>query len=156
MIKLMRLDERFIHGQVAFSWTNNLNADCIFIANDEIANDKLRQTSLKLAAPAGVKFVAKGMEDAKRILNGEKIKKYKVFVIVNSTADALELTKTVDELRHLNLGNMKKTDERKVITNSLAVSDDDIKNIKEMESLGVEVECRAVPTDKKIRALDLL
>ena len=66
MIKLVRLDERFIHGQVAFAWTNNLGADCIFIVNDEVASDKLRQTSLKLAAPAGVKFIVKNVEDAKK------------------------------------------------------------------------------------------
>lgn len=79
MIKLMRLDERFIHGQVAFAWTNSLGADCIFIANDEVANDKLRQTSLKIAAPAGIKFIAKTIEQAKEILNGDKIKNIRYF-----------------------------------------------------------------------------
>ncbi len=156
MIKIMRLDERFIHGQVAFSWTNNLGANCIYIANDEVANDKLRQTSLKLAAPAGVKFFARTIEESKRILNGDKIKKYKVFVIVNNTADALELAKSVEEIRHLNLGNMKKTDSRRVITNSIAVDETDVENIKELVNLGVEVECRAIPTDKRVQALDIL
>lgn len=31
MIKLLRVDERLIHGQVAFAWTNSLKADCILI-----------------------------------------------------------------------------------------------------------------------------
>lgn len=156
MIKLMRLDERFIHGQVAFAWTNNLGADCIFIVNDEVASDKLRLTSLKLAAPAGVKFVVKNVEDAKKALLGEKIKKYKIFLIVDNTKDALELAKTSPEIRQLNLGNMKMMEGRKSITNSLCISESDIENIRAMEELGVEVECRAVPTDKKIRALDLV
>lgn len=54
MIKLLRVDERLIHGQVAFAWTNSLKADCILIVNDAVAADKLRSTSLKMAAPAGV------------------------------------------------------------------------------------------------------
>ncbi len=45
---------------------------------------------------------------------------------------------------------------RKSITNSICISDEDIENIKELEKLGVEVECRAIPTDKKVRALDLV
>lgn len=49
MFKLLRLDERLIHGQVAFAWTNSLSADCILVANDGVAKDKLRATSLKLA-----------------------------------------------------------------------------------------------------------
>lgn len=156
MIKLMRLDERFIHGQVAFAWTNNLGADCIFIVNDEVANDRLRQTSLKLAAPAGVKFVVKGLEDAIKTLKSGKTKKYKIFLIVDNTHDALELAKASNEIRHLNLGNMKMKEGRKNITHSLNISNDDIENIKLMEDLGVEVECRAIPTEKKMRALDLV
>ena len=156
MIKLTRLDERFIHGQVAFAWTNHLGVDCIFIVNDEIANDKLRQTSLKLAAPAGVKFIVKTVAEAKAVLQGDKTKKYKIFLIVDNTADALELAKVSDEIRHINLGNMRSKEDRKSITNSVCVSEEDIKNIKELEALGVEVECRAVPTDRKTRALDLV
>ena len=32
MIKLMRVDDRLIHGQVAATWTNTIEADCILIA----------------------------------------------------------------------------------------------------------------------------
>lgn len=156
MIKLVRLDERFIHGQVAFAWTNNLGADCIFIVNDEVASDKLRQTSLKLAASAGVKFIVKNVEDAKKALLSEKTKKYKIFLIVDNTRDALELAKVSSEINQLNLGNMRMMEGRKSITNSICISDEDIENIKELEKLGVEVECRAIPTDKKVRALDLV
>lgn len=156
MIKLLRVDERFIHGQVAFAWTNSLAADCIFIVNDEISKDKLRQTSLKLAAPTGVKFVVKNVEDAKNALLGERIKKYKIFLIVGTIKDALELSKVSKDIKQVNLGNMKMEEGRRSITNSICVSEDDIKNIKLLESMGVEVECRAVPTDKKIRALSLI
>lgn len=156
MIKLVRLDERFVHGQVAFAWTNNLGADCIFIVNDEVASDKLRQTSLKLAAPAGVKFIVKNVEDAKKALLSGKTKKYKIFLIVDNTRDVLELAKVSSEIKQLNLGNMRMMEGRKSITNSICISDEDIENIKELEKLGVEVECRAIPTDKKVRALDLV
>ncbi len=156
MIKLVRLDERFIHGQVAFAWTNNLGADCIFIVNDVVASDKLRQTSLKLAAPAGVKFIVKNVEDAKKALLSGKTKKYKIFLIVDNTRDALELAKVSSEIKQLNLGNMRMMEGRKSITNSICISNEDIENIKELEKLGVEVECRAIPTDKKVRALDLV
>ena len=156
MIKLVRLDERFIHGQVAFAWTNNLGADCIFIVNDEVASDKLRQTSLKLAAPAGVKFIDKNVEEAKKALLSGKTKKYKIFLIVDNTRDVLELAKVSSEIKQLNLGNMRMMEGRKSITNSICISDEDIENIKELEKLGVEVECRAIPTDKKVRALDLV
>lgn len=153
MIKLLRVDERLIHGQVAFAWTNSLKADCILIVNDAVAADKLRSTSLKMAAPAGVKFVVKTLKDAIPLLNGTKTDKYKIFLIVDNTADALELVKNVN---HVNLGNMKLTSERTMITPSLAVSEKEKEQIHEMVAEGAEVECRAVPTDKKVMAESLI
>lgn len=123
MIKLLRVDERLIHGQVAFAWTNSLKADCILIVNDAVAADKLRSNSLKMAAPAGVKFVVKTLKDAIPLLNGTKTDKYKLFLIVDNTSDALELVKNVKAVDHVNLGNMKLTSERTMITPSLAVSE---------------------------------
>lgn len=34
MIVFLRVDHRLLHGQVAFSWTQYVGADCILIAND--------------------------------------------------------------------------------------------------------------------------
>ncbi|MDD3139441.1 MAG: PTS sugar transporter subunit IIB [Lachnospiraceae bacterium] len=156
MIKLTRVDERFVHGQVAFAWTNTLGADCIFIVSDIVVEDKLRTTTLKLAAPAGVKFVVKSVKDAIELLNGEKTNKYKIFLIVDSTKDARELVENVASIRQINLGNMKMKEGKNFITNSIAVDKEDIENIKKMVELGAEVECRAVPTDKKVMALDAI
>ena len=35
MIKLLRVDYRLVHGQVAISWSRHIGADCILVANDE-------------------------------------------------------------------------------------------------------------------------
>ncbi len=40
MILLTRVDHRLLHGQVAFSWTQGLGADCILIANDDVPTDE--------------------------------------------------------------------------------------------------------------------
>ena len=152
MFKLLRLDERLIHGQVAFAWTNSLSADCILVANDGVAKDKLRATSLKLAAPAEVKFVVKSVEDAIKALNGHKTDKYKLFILVDNTKDALALVSAVEEVDHVNLGNMKVKEGTKTWTPSVSVTAEDVENIKGMIEHGAEVECRAVPTDKKVMA----
>ena len=40
MIKLLRVDHRLLHGQVAFSWKNAVEADCILIACDAVMKDE--------------------------------------------------------------------------------------------------------------------
>ena len=80
----------------------------------------------------------------------------RIFLIVDNTADALELVKNVKDVNHVNLGNMKLTSERTMITPSLAVSEKEKEQIHEMVAEGAEVECRAVPTDKKVMAESLI
>ena len=46
MIILTRVDHRLLHGQVAFSWTQAIGADCILIANDALMQDELKSNWL--------------------------------------------------------------------------------------------------------------
>ena len=39
MIKLVRVDHRLLHGQVAMAWTQSLDVDCMLIANDAIMKE---------------------------------------------------------------------------------------------------------------------
>ena len=64
--------------------------------------------------------------------------------------------KNVKDVDHVNLGNMKLTSERTMITPSLAVSEKEKEQIHEMVAAGAEVECRAVHTDKKVMAESLI
>ena len=64
MIKSLRVDHRLLHGQVAFSWTSHLGADCILLASDSLLNDELRLTTVKIARPPGIRLVAKNIDDS--------------------------------------------------------------------------------------------
>ena len=64
MIKLVRVDHRLLHGQVAFTWVKMIGTDCILIANDSVAKDELRMSALRMAKPDNTKLVIKSMEDS--------------------------------------------------------------------------------------------
>lgn len=69
-----RIDGRLIHGQVANLWTTTLNISRIMVVDDEVAENAIEKSGLKLATPAGVKLsvlpVAKAAEN---ILAGNTI-----------------------------------------------------------------------------------
>ena len=81
MIKLIRVDYRLIHGQVAVSWTASLGADAILLVSDTLQNDTIRKETLLLAKPSNVKLVAKDTQGAIDILKSGKTDHYKVFVV---------------------------------------------------------------------------
>ena len=37
MIKMLRIDDRLIHGQIAVVWSKELGVDRIVVANDKVA-----------------------------------------------------------------------------------------------------------------------
>ena len=102
MIKLLRVDHRLLHGQVAFSWKNAVEADCILIACDAVMKDDLRKTSIKMAKPSGVKLVIKSMDDAVKAINSGVTDKYKLLTVVESIKDAERLCKECN-IKKLNL-----------------------------------------------------
>ena len=78
MIKLLRVDHRLLHGQVAMTWTQELDTNCILIACDAVVKDDVRKTTLKLARPAGVKLVIKSVDDSIEALRSGVTDKYRL------------------------------------------------------------------------------
>ena len=42
-IRLARIDDRLIHGQVATAWSKMTGINRIIVVSDEVANDQLRK-----------------------------------------------------------------------------------------------------------------
>ena len=74
MIKMLRVDERLIHGQVAVVWSKALSITHIIVANDDVVNNDLQVTSMKMAVPDNIKFIARSVKDSIKILNNLKLK----------------------------------------------------------------------------------
>lgn len=149
MIKLIRIDDRLVHGQVAFTWTPALGADCLLIANDKVAKDEFMKMTLSLAKPAGTKLLIKSVKDAAIFLNDEKSKNAKVLVLINNIKDAAALAADVPEITSVNFGGLRSKEGSKLISKAIALNDDDIAIIREMLAKGLELEVRQVPTDNR-------
>lgn len=156
MILLTRVDHRLLHGQVAFSWTQGLGADCILIANDDVPTNDIRKTTIKLAKPQGVKLVIKSIDDAIIALQSGVTDKYKLFVVVESIADAYKLATAFPEMKHINVGGIKAKDGSRSIGKAVNVLSEEEELLKKLVESGVDVEIRQVPGDKKVNVLDVL
>ncbi|GFK21085.1 PTS sugar transporter subunit IIB [Tetragenococcus halophilus] len=156
MILLTRVDHRLLHGQVAFSWTQNLGADCILIANDDVPQNEVRKTTIKLAKPQGVKLVIKNIEDSIAALKSGVTDKYKLFIVVESVDDAYELAKSYSEIKEINLGGIKAKEDTKNIGKAVNITSKEERLLNELTEQGVKVEIRQVPSDKKIDITEVL
>ncbi|EOH92324.1 PTS sugar transporter [Enterococcus villorum] len=156
MIILTRVDHRLLHGQVAFSWTQSIGADCILIANDDVPNNEIRKTTIKLAKPQGVKLVIKSIEDSIVALQSGVTDKYKLFIVVESIKDAYQLAKACPQIKQINLGGIKAKEGTRNLGKAVNVLPEEEELLKQLIIEGVEVEIRQVPADKKIEAKEIL
>ena len=69
MITLARVDERLIHGQVAYSWTKAYPSDAVIAIDSQAAKDDMQKTLLKMACPKNMKCFVASEEQSVEILN---------------------------------------------------------------------------------------
>lgn len=149
MILLLRVDHRLLHGQVAFAWTNTIGADCILIANNDVVNDEVRKTTMKLAKPAGCKLVIKNIEDSIAAISEGKTDKYKLLIVVESVKDAYAIAK-VCKIASINLGGTKVREGTRNVSKVINLTAEEEDLLEELQKENVEIEIRQVPNDKKI------
>ncbi|HZE85270.1 MAG TPA: PTS sugar transporter subunit IIB [Puia sp.] len=149
MIKLTRIDDRLVHGQVAFTWVPTLGIDCLLVANDKVAKDEFQKMTMNLAKPANTKLLIRAMADAIVFLNDEKNSKLKILVLINSIQDAAALARGVSEIRTVNFGGIRGKEGSRLISKAIAITDADLPAIREMLDKAIELEIRQVPTDSK-------
>ncbi len=149
MIKLLRIDHRLIHGQVAFSWTQDLGADCILLANDDCVTNQVRRLAISLAKPPNVKLVVKGIKDSIDAINSGKTDNYKLFVVVESVKDAYELATHCDCFKELNLGGAVRKENSTRIGPIFFVTDEEAKMLNELVDKGMDVYIQQIPSESK-------
>ncbi|WP_348920977.1 PTS sugar transporter subunit IIB [Enterococcus rotai] len=156
MIKMIRVDHRLIHGQVGFTWTKFLDADCILIASDALVEDDLKMSAMKMAKPSGIKLVMKTIADSAKALNSGVTDKYKLFILCESVEDMYQLVKKVPTIQEINLGGMKNGTDRKQVSKAVHLSEQDISRIKELSLEGKKLTVQLVPDDPAIDIEKLL
>lgn len=156
MILLTRVDHRLLHGQVAFSWTQTIGADCILIANNDVPTNEIRKTTIKLAKPQGVKLVIKNIEDAIAALKSGVTDKYKLFIVVESIADAYKLAEAYPEIKRINLGGIKAKEGSRSIGKSVNVVPEEEELLKQLVEKGIEIDIQQVPSEKKVKVTEVL
>lgn len=156
MIKLVRIDDRLIHGQVAFTWVPALGVNYVIVANDKVAKDEFQKMTLGLAKPANTKLLITSISNTITFLNDIKNQTLKILVLVNNINDAASLAENVAEIKSVNFGGIRSKEGSTLISKSIAITNDDLPALNAMLQKSIELEVRQVPTDSKLLVADLI
>lgn len=149
MILKVRIDDRLLHGQVAYSWKSALGYNAIVIVSNEAANDELRKTTIKLCCPDGVKLATRTIEDGAKLLNNPKLADMKVFVICPNPQTTYELLTRINEKPIVNIGGMQSCDGKVLFSKAVYVNQTDVEYLDKIHDAGYEIEVQEVPSTTK-------
>lgn len=149
-VRLVRVDDRLIHGQVVAVWLRSVGADRIVIVDDRVAADPFLVEVLTLAAPADVAVevvgVAAGAARVAELVTAAD----RAFVLVKTPTTALALLRAGVPIDVLNVGGMGAGPGRRPLYRNISASEDERAALREIEAAGTRVEIRVVPDDRPV------
>lgn len=146
MIVSIRIDDRLMHGQVAYNWINFLSVQAVVVMNAKAANDDMRKMALKLCVPDGVKIAVRNLEDATQLLRKPQLQKMKVLVVCESPRDAYEILEKIDEHPVINLGGQQNGEYKKTVISGIYCSRIDFEYLDKIVELGYKINIQLVPS----------
>ncbi len=141
-----RIDDRLIHGQIIESWLPFLRVSDLIVANDALAGDMLQQEIMSLAVPSSIQAHFVTLEQFQPCFS--KFAE-NCLVLFAQCQDALHVYRTSCAFDVLNIGNIHEESDKKRISPSIALSNQEQDILKELQGLGVVLDFRCVPNDLK-------
>jgi PTS system mannose-specific IIB component len=148
-IVLARIDSRLVHGQVLEAWVPYVNADCIVVANDEVAATSFQCMVMQSAVPSSIKLIIGTLEETACILSSADLLKKRVLLLFANSEDALKVRKLGVSYEKLNLGNMHSSTGKDRYTCTIALDQHDIEKLQQVEEQGVSIVSQCVPADRE-------
>jgi PTS system mannose-specific IIB component len=144
---LTRIDNRLIHGQVLEAWVPYVMANCIVVANDEVALNPLKKMMMQASVPSRMRVeIGTIAEVVGEFLDGA-FERNKTLLLFGSSSDAVRAYRSGLTYVSLNLGNLHAAKGKVKLSCTIFLGEDDISELDFLERSGVEINARCVPGD---------
>ncbi len=152
-IKIVRIDDRLIHGQIVQGWLKTVDVDKILIVSDEVANDEMQQVLLSMAVPSSVKLVIKNIKDASYEIANEVYENDNLMILFSNPQDIVRMIDSGIKFQSINIGGMHYAHGKKQLLTNLSVDKNDVEAFLKLINCGIELETRALPQDDRYNAV---
>lgn len=148
-LRLVRVDDRLVHGQITTFWTRNLQANMILVADDRAAADSMQKNLMKIAAPSEVSMeVLPVAEAAERLVGGEWENK-QILMLVRGPVPLLELVEAGAPITEVNVGNVGGGEGKQRLTKQVAATDEEMDAWYSLHAKGISLTVQWLPNEGK-------
>lgn len=155
-IRFIRIDDRLVHGQVTTVWAKAFSINRILVVSDSVARDTFRKTLLQQAAPPNIFVNVVTIDKMIEVYSDYRFVDEKVMLLLTNPEDVVRLYDAGVYIHSINIGSMSFSFGKKMVTNSVAVDESDVKAFEFLSSKGIHLEVRKVVADSPINLGEVL
>jgi len=144
-VVLLRVDDRYIHGQITAKWMQRVNGQAIWVVSDALGKNPVLKSLQESLAPPGSKVKISSVNEALKECASVDKGDERVVLLVASPEDALTVMKNGIGVDHVNVGQMGFKHGKKQVSKTVSVDANDVKAFKEIIKMGVRLEYQQLP-----------
>jgi len=144
---LTRIDNRLIHGQVLEAWVPFVKADCILVANDDIALNPLKKMMMQASVPSRMRVEIGRIDEIVTLVNSSDLDRCRTLLLFGTTADAVRAYRQGLLFEKLNLGNLHADKGKARLSCTVFLNPADMDDLELLDQAGVKITARCIPAD---------
>lgn len=148
-IKMVRIDDRLIHGQIVAAWSKSLSINRIWIIDDEVSKNQFLVNVMKMVAPADTQLLITGTDKIEELAKDYDESSKNTLVLVKTPEVAEKLFDSNISFRELNVGGMGANSERSKLFKNISASESEKETLSRLQEKGVNVYFQVTPNDKR-------
>lgn len=149
-ILLQRVDNRLIHGQVTANWVRSLAIDSIVLIDDSISEDNFLKKIFRLSVPEGRSLLIYSCDDAVAAWKINQFSEGRSMVVYKNIAGAFNAFQSGLVFEALQIGGVEHAPGRKMVLESIALSQKEAFLLNKLEEKGVEIVFQIVSEHKPV------
>ncbi len=149
-VKVVRVDDRLIHGQVVVGWGQPLGLGFIALVDDKVRASEWEQDLYRMGVPVGIEAVFASVDEAVRRYEDWERDPRAGLVLVGDIDTIVALAARVPRLRRVTLGGVHHRPGRRERLRYVYLTDDELAQLRGLASRGIDVAAQDVPTARAV------
>lgn len=149
-IKMIRIDDRLIHGQVVAAWSKVLGIERILVIDDDTAKDIFLSDVMKMVAPSNVELAIITEDKIADVVTKYDQDNVNTFILAKYPYVMKKVFDSDISFKELDLGGMCARPNRTKLYKQISASPEEVETLREIKNMGVKVYFRVTPDDKEI------
>lgn len=156
-VKLFRVDDRLVHGQVVVGWGQPLGVRLVILVDDEVSAEEWEQDLYRTTMPPGMELIIASLDQAAQQLPRWHADKRRSVLLTAGIPAMLRLAREHPEIvTEINLGGLHHRPDRHRRLPYIYLTDDELRDLREASEAGVRITAQDLPRTVKVPVKDLV